>query len=414
MPRIVDALRPLTRRLPPGVKRRLRRVAGGWQVDAQATTDAADIPAPLLAFADFSFYLHALRTAQLQTLPAAEHTLLSAGPSSVGYFEWLEAHSHRVSRHIGIEAYQPAPDELPANVEWIQKSISDMSAIATASVDVMFSGQNFEHLWVDEVADSLIDAHRVIRPGGHLVMDSPNRLITERNLWSHPQHTVEYTPDEVRHILDLAGFDTTDLVGLHLCSHLITGALLPLDPVNDDNATVAARIALAGQHPDQSFVWWVTARRSDRQPDPQAVRSFAQAVFDVAWPERLGRVIMADDVEWVDLPEGLKIGKVPRGHHGLVMYGPYFPLRPGRYLAEAEVRFESPLETGPLTIKVVADFGARVLGEHTAHTPGHAGWHRVGLEFTTDTTMFASEVRLYSSSGVAFDVQRAAFITPRS
>ena len=72
-----------------------------------------------------------------------------------------------------------------------------MSEVGNASCDLVFSGQNLEHLWPDEVSGFLLEAARVLRPGGHLVVDSPNRLLTAPLNWSHPEHTIELTLAEV-------------------------------------------------------------------------------------------------------------------------------------------------------------------------------------------------------------------------
>ena len=53
------------------------------------------------------------------------------------YFRWVEDSYGPIKKHIGIELYSPKPDDLPANVEWIQNSVSDMVDIASSSVDML-------------------------------------------------------------------------------------------------------------------------------------------------------------------------------------------------------------------------------------------------------------------------------------
>jgi len=76
------------------------------------------------------------------------------------------------------------------------------------SFDLVWSGQSIEH--VTEVEADLVirEAMRVLRPGGFFCLDTPNRkltrLISDRYL--HPDHKIEYTPDELAEKIERAGF----------------------------------------------------------------------------------------------------------------------------------------------------------------------------------------------------------------
>lgn len=53
-------------------------------------------------------------------------------------------------------------------------SMLDLSAVATASVDGVFSSHNIEHLYAHEVPVALAEFHRVLRPDGVLVVTCPD------------------------------------------------------------------------------------------------------------------------------------------------------------------------------------------------------------------------------------------------
>ncbi len=53
-------------------------------------------------------------------------------------------------------------------------SMTDMSAVATASVDAIFSSHNLEHLYVHEVEVALREFHRVLKPEGFAVITCPD------------------------------------------------------------------------------------------------------------------------------------------------------------------------------------------------------------------------------------------------
>lgn len=53
-------------------------------------------------------------------------------------------------------------------------SITDMAAVATASVDAVFSAHNLEHLFAHEVPLALREFRRVLRPGGFALITLPD------------------------------------------------------------------------------------------------------------------------------------------------------------------------------------------------------------------------------------------------
>ena len=113
---------------------------------------------------DFNNFIHACRSLLLAELPRNAEVVLSAGCSGKWYFDWFEECYGRVSTHIGLELYSPKPDMLPNNVRWIPNSVSCMRDIRDDSVDILFSGQNVEHLFKDDLRGFFLEASRVLKP----------------------------------------------------------------------------------------------------------------------------------------------------------------------------------------------------------------------------------------------------------
>ena len=66
-------------------------------------------------------------------------------------------------------------------------SMTDISAVADASVDAIFSSHNIEHLYPHEVGEALNEFLRVLKPDGFLVVTCPDlqevcRLVAEDKL----------------------------------------------------------------------------------------------------------------------------------------------------------------------------------------------------------------------------------------
>jgi SAM-dependent methyltransferase len=82
------------------------------------------------------------------------------------------------------------------------------------SVDVVANLQVIEHLWDQE--EFLAQCRRVLRPGGTLIVTTPNRLTFSpgQDTPLNPFHTRELAPSELDEMLREAGFRVDELTGL--------------------------------------------------------------------------------------------------------------------------------------------------------------------------------------------------------
>jgi SAM-dependent methyltransferase len=351
---------------------------------------------------DVNYLLHHSRGALLRGMPPGAQRLLSAGCAGNWYFDWIEETYGRVPEHLGIEYYMPKPEGLPDNVTWIANTASDMSGVASASCDLVFSGQNLEHLWPEEVSGFLLESARVLKRGGHLVVDSPNRLLTAPLNWSHPEHTIELTLAEVTALMRLAGFDITASYGIWLCRDARTSAMLPFDPNQPTPGwSITERLILARDRPDDSFIWWVEGVRSERAPDAAATLAMMADLFREHWPERVQRLIVAAGHGWRHSAEGQWIESAA-GQGGVAIYGPYMPLRAGRYRVTWQIQ-PAPGASSPVAaLDVCVGSDAEVLIRHEVQ-PNES---RVSLEFELAEITFGFQFRCISTGGAGFSVLR--------
>ena len=88
-----------------------------------------------------------------------------------------------------------------------------------ATFDALFAGELIEHL--TDPVPGVAEFHRVLRPGGTLILTTPNRLrlanLVDRSERPYsPDHLSELSFDELRELLDRGGFEVIWATGLHL------------------------------------------------------------------------------------------------------------------------------------------------------------------------------------------------------
>jgi len=95
---------------------------------------------------------------------------------------------NQTTRGFNTDAWTELRLDIDADVQPdIIGTMTDMSAVADASVDAIFSSHNIEHLYPHEVGPALAEFIRVLRPDGFLVVTCPDlqevcRLVAEDKL----------------------------------------------------------------------------------------------------------------------------------------------------------------------------------------------------------------------------------------
>lgn len=359
---------------------------------------------------DLSPVLHAGRTANLARTRADGQVMVSIGAAGQWYFDWIDATCGAPARHIGVEFYTQEPEQLPANVEWVANTAGSMPDVATGVADVLVSGQNIEHLWQDEVAGFFAEAHRVLRPGGRMVIDSPNRAITEIYGGAHPEHMVELTVDEAVALVTAAGFDVERVAGILLCRDGRSGAMLPIDALSEVSpSSLVFRSVAATDDPANSYLWWIEATRADRAPDTGAVEAIISRYWAIGWPERMNRLV-SNIGKSSPLPEGGLAWQSETGEAGALSFGPYAPIRAGRYRSTLHVMRTTEVKPHQVVghVDVVFDDGTVVENrtELTGALLPLGQWTPVALDFAMETMKFGFQNRVFTYGLAGLRVER--------
>ncbi len=201
--------------------------------------------------------IHAGRAAWIQSLPAASRILDLGGTHKysdegalvrMGYpykFDELiivdlpDDDRHEVYR---VNGTQLDVETASGSVRHRYHSMVDLSSYPDASFDLVYSGQSIEHITESEADIALAEVRRVLRPGGHFALDTPNGRITRRQQadFIDPDHKIEYTHDVLAAKLQRAGFDILEAKGLNYTGNDATDENFSLGQVSQRPGLFAA------------------------------------------------------------------------------------------------------------------------------------------------------------------------------
>jgi len=395
------------------------RAVIAWHADSRAArrkrrlrNAKAAIGAEPEGLPDVNHLLHHLRGEALRSLPDHPDHVVSVGCSGAWYFEWVTQMLGPIGLHTGVEFYTPPPAQLPPNVRWVANTAGHMPEIGDGVADILFSGQNIEHLWQSDVLGFLLEGHRILRDGGLLVIDSPNRRIAARLGWSQPEHTVELNPEEMEVLLTLAGFTVERVIGLWLCEDPLSGALLPFDELSAEGPwPLQRRVEAAYHNPHSSFIWWIEARKQKVAPQRIRMEERIAEIFRLGWPERLNRLKTMIGIEiahnnrvWID----------SGGRQGILLFGPYAPLRAGRHVVRLRLMLAHSVLAPNARIayaEVISADGAVLATHEISLAETLAGEFEVAMEVALNDTVFGVQFRVFSFEGAHLAVKKSVTLS---
>jgi SAM-dependent methyltransferase len=185
----------------------------GWPDKDAALPLTGERTIPGLAEENYWFRRHEVVYERLADR-CAGRDVLEAGCGE-GYGADLIAH---VARHvIGLDYDESAVAHVKARyprVEMRQGNLAELP-LPDGAVDVVVNFQVIEHLW--DQGQFVAECSRVLRPGGALLMSTPNRITFSpgRDTPINPFHTRELNAAELTELLESAGFTLESMLGVY-------------------------------------------------------------------------------------------------------------------------------------------------------------------------------------------------------
>lgn len=163
----------------------------------------------------------------------AESTVLDLGAGHCEFINNIQC-GEKYALDLNEDTYRFAE----SRVKVICGSATDLSFLANNSIDIVFMSNLLEHLNTrDDVVAVLLEAHRVLKTGGSVMLLQPNIRCLYRNYWDFFDHTIPLSDRSLAEALGLAKFRVERIIprflpytlkGSLLRSHLWVGLYLRL------------------------------------------------------------------------------------------------------------------------------------------------------------------------------------------
>ncbi len=127
---------------------------------------------------------------------------------------WGEFINHVVAaKKLGMDLNPDATHKLAASVKFLCQDCSTAWELSDESLDIVFTSNFFEHLFKkQQLADTVRQAFRCLRPGGKLICLGPNIRYLPGTYWDFWDHHLPLTERSLRELLVMEGFRVTECI----------------------------------------------------------------------------------------------------------------------------------------------------------------------------------------------------------
>jgi SAM-dependent methyltransferase len=123
---------------------------------------------------------------------------------AAGYGDFTAAVQAR--RRVAVDLFTELPLHVPDGVEAVVGDATDLSVFADESFDVVFASNFLEHLEWEAIDRCVAGAHRVLKPGGRLILVQPNFRLQPGAYFDDYTHRTIFTDRSLCDYLMVQGF----------------------------------------------------------------------------------------------------------------------------------------------------------------------------------------------------------------
>ncbi|MEG4104611.1 methyltransferase domain-containing protein [Microcoleus sp. S13_C5] len=145
-------------------------------------------------------------------------------------------------------------------IEYVYGSMADLTCFQKNYFDLIWSGESIEHVTVEEAEKVLSEAYKLLKPGGILALDTPNRRATKvhsPDSYIHAEHKIEYYYEDLCNLIEKHNFKILQTKGLiDLSTSIATSSM-----ENFYHEFVHGE--LINDNPDNSYCFYICCMRGE-------------------------------------------------------------------------------------------------------------------------------------------------------
>ena len=124
---------------------------------------------------------------------------------AAGYCEFIN--NIKCGKKIAVDLNEKTKTKANNDVSVYQALSTNLPKSLSSKVDVVFVSNFFEHLdSKNELIDTLKEIHRVLKPGGKLMVLQPNIRLVGNQYWDYVDHTLPLTEKSLHEAFSLTNF----------------------------------------------------------------------------------------------------------------------------------------------------------------------------------------------------------------
>lgn len=110
-------------------------------------------------------------------------------------------------RRVALDQRPDLAEVVPAGVEAVVGDAVDLAMFPSGTFHTVMASNLLEHLTFDDVDRCLDEVHRVLQPGGHLLLVQPNFRLAPRNYFDDYTHRTIFTDRSLADRVAARGFE---------------------------------------------------------------------------------------------------------------------------------------------------------------------------------------------------------------